>query len=76
MLKIKDQRKFSIFLQQVSKLIIVKPLNNTKMENEKLLPAELPQTEKSVVIYRSNDGTIQLEVLMLKTPTYCEKYMK
>lgn len=34
------------------------------MENEKLLPAEIPQTEKSVVIYRSNDGTIQLEVFM------------
>lgn len=46
------------------------------MENEKLLPAEISQTEKSVVIYRSNDGTIQLEVLMLKIPTYCEKYMK
>ena len=34
------------------------------MENEKLLPAEIPQTEKSVVIYRSNDGEIQLEVIL------------
>ena len=65
MLKIENQRKFSIFLQQVSKLIIVKPLNNIKIENEKLLPAEIPQTEKSVVIYRSNDGTIQLEVQLV-----------
>ena len=34
-------------------------------ENEKLLPVEIPQTEKSVVIYRSNDGTIQLEVQLV-----------
>ena len=34
-------------------------------ENKNLLPAEIPQTEKSVVIYRSNDGTIQLEVQLV-----------
>ena len=33
-------------------------------DNKNTLPVEIPQTEKSVVIYRSNDGTIQLEVFM------------
>lgn len=33
-------------------------------ENKNLLPAEIPQTEKSVVIYRSNDGEVQLEVIL------------
>ena len=32
--------------------------------NTNILPAEIQPTEKSVVIYRSNDGEIQLEVLM------------
>ena len=33
-------------------------------ENKNLLPAEILQTEKSVVIYRSNDGEVQLEVIL------------
>ena len=32
------------------------------MENQLILPAEGQQLEKSVIIYRSEDGTIQLEV--------------
>ncbi len=35
-----------------------------KRNETNLLPAKISQTEKSVVIYRSNDGTIQLEVFM------------
>lgn len=31
-------------------------------KNEQFLPAEIKNTEKSVIIYRSEDGTIQLEV--------------
>ncbi len=31
-------------------------------KKEKFLPAEIKNTEKSVVIYRSEDGTIQIEV--------------
>ena len=34
-------------------------------DNKNTLPVEIPQTEKSVVIYRSNDGTIQLEVQLV-----------
>ena len=33
-----------------------------KKKKENLLPAEIQQPEKSVIIYRSEDGTIQLEV--------------
>ena len=36
-----------------------------KRNETNLLPTEIPQTEKSVVIYRSNDGTIQLEVQLV-----------
>ena len=32
------------------------------MENQLILPADSQQSEKSVIIYRSEDGTIQLEV--------------
>ncbi len=35
-----------------------------KSENKNFLPTEIPQTEKSVVIYRSNDGEVQLEVIL------------
>lgn len=34
-------------------------------KNELLLPTEVQQSEKSVVIYRSEDGTIQLEVQLV-----------
>ena len=36
-----------------------------KKKEEKFLPAEIKETEKSVVVYRSSDGTIQLEVQLV-----------
>ena len=35
-----------------------------KKKDEKFLPAEIKETEKSVVVYRSNDGEVQLEVIL------------
>ena len=35
-----------------------------KKKEKKLLPAEIKETEKSVVVYRSSDGEVQLEVLL------------
>ena len=35
-----------------------------KKKNEQFLPAEIKNTEKLVVIYRSSDGEVQLDVIL------------
>jgi len=42
--------------------IVFEIFKNIKMDNQVILSADGQQSEKSVIIYRSEDGTIQLEV--------------
>lgn len=42
--------------------IVFEIFKNIKMDNQIILSADGQQSEKSVIIYRSEDGTIQLEV--------------
>ena len=42
-------------------------------ENENLLSTEIQQSEKSVIIYRSEDGTIQLEVQLYNNTVWMNR---
>ena len=44
------------------------------MDNKTLLPANSQQSEKSVIIYRSEDGTIQLEVQLYEETVWLTQH--
>ena len=43
-------------------------------KNTNILPTEIQQSEKSVIVYRSEDGTIQLEVQLYEEAVWLTQY--